>query len=68
LGNSGITIEENSERTKATIEITAPSVRKLAAGFGDFHASGDLAADWKKGDEVSLRFRLYSFEASSIPD
>jgi len=68
LGNSGITIVENSERTKANIEITAPSVRKFAAGFGDFHSSGDLAADWRKGDEVSLRFRLYSFEAGSIPD
>lgn len=68
LGNSGITITENLERTKAIIEITAPSVRKLAAGFGDFHSSGDLAADWRKGDEVSLRFRLYSFKAGSIPD
>ena len=68
LGNSGITIAENLERTKVNIEITAPSVRKLAAGFGDFHPSGDLAADWKKGDEVSLRFCLYSFNAGSIPD
>ena len=68
LGNSGITIFENPERTKATIEITAPSVRKMASGFGDFHPSGDLAANWRKGDEVSLRFRLYSFEAGSIPD
>lgn len=68
LGNSGITILENPQRTKATIEITAPSVRKMAAGFGDFHPSGDLAADWKKGDKVSLRFRLYSFKAGSIPD
>ena len=68
LGNSGITILENPERTKAAIEITAPSVRKMAAGFGDFHASGDRAANWKKGDEVTLRFRLYSFDANSIPD
>ena len=68
LGNSGMTISENPARTKATIEITAPSVRKMAPGFGDFYASGDRAANWKKGDEVSLRFRLYSFDANSIPD
>lgn len=68
LGNSGITITENPDRTKATIEITAPSVRKLAAGFGNFHPSGDSAATWREGEEVSLKFRLYSFEANSIPD
>lgn len=68
LGNSGITIEENPERTKATIKISAPSVRKLAAGFGDFRPSGDKAAEWKSGDEVKLRFKLYAFDARSIPD
>ena len=68
LGNSGITLEENEDRTQATMEISAPSVRKLAAGFGDFFPSGDRAADWKAGDEVTLRFRLFVFPASSIPD
>jgi len=68
LGNSGITIHENVDRTKVELKITAPSVRKLAAGFGYFYASGDQATNWKKGDEVSLRFRLYAFNAGSIPD
>ncbi len=68
LGNSGITIQENADRTKAELKITAPSVRKLAAGFGDFHTSGDQATDWKKGDELTLPFRLYAFDAGSIPD
>jgi hypothetical protein len=68
FGNTGITMEENAKRTKASIKISAPSVRKLACGFGDFTPSGDQAANWKSGDEVSLRFRLYAFPAGSIPD
>ncbi len=67
LGNSGITIQENADRTKLSIKITAPAVRNIAPGFGDFHPSGDQAADWKSGDEVTLKFRLFSFEANSIP-
>jgi hypothetical protein len=68
LGNSGITIQENEDRTKASVKISAPSVRKLATGFGDFHPSGDKAADWKTGDELALKFRIYTFDAQSIPD
>lgn len=68
LGNSGIVIEENEDRTRASIEIGAPAVRTLAAGFGGFFPSGDRAADWKAGDELCLRFRLFAFPAHSIPD
>lgn len=68
LGNSGITIQENADKTKAFIKITAPAMRKMAAGFGDFHPSGDKAPDWKAGDEVTLRIRTFVFDAQSIPD
>ncbi len=68
LGNSGITIQENLDRTKASIKITAPAVRKLATGFGDFHPSGDQAVDWIAGDELTFRFKMYAFDAQSIPD
>ncbi len=68
LGNSGITIQENPDRTRASIKITAPSVRKLAAGFGDFRTSGDQAANWKTGDELTFHFKIYIFDAQSIPD
>jgi len=67
-GNSGINIGESNDRTKATVQITAPCVREQAAGFGYFFPSGDKAADWKTGDELDLRFRLYTFSAKSIPD
>jgi len=68
LGNSGILVRESSDRSVSSIQVSAPSVRKLRAGFGDFAPSGDKAADWKKGDEVTLNFKLYSFSAKSIPD
>lgn len=68
LGTSGITIQENADRTKATIKISAPSVRKLATGFGKFRPSGDEAANWKAGDVLKVRFRIYSFDAQQIPD
>ncbi|AOW09963.1 hypothetical protein [Flavobacterium gilvum] len=68
FGNSGISVRENADRSVASIQVSAPSVRKLRTGFGDFAPSGDKAADWKKGDEVILNFKLYSFPANSIPD
>lgn len=66
-GNSGVTITENAHKDQFSFDISAPAVRKLATGFGDFHLSGDKAPDWKTGDEVSLRFRLYVFKAADIP-
>ncbi|MDR6844679.1 hypothetical protein [Flavobacterium granuli] len=68
LGNSGISVRENADRSVASIQVSAPSVRKLRTGFGDFAPSEDKAADWKTGDEVTLNFKLYSFPAKSIPD
>ncbi|WP_316838210.1 hypothetical protein [Pedobacter nutrimenti] len=68
FGNSGISVSENTDRSVASIQVSAPSVRKLRAGFGDFSPSGDKAADWKTGDELTLNFKLFSFPANSIPD
>ncbi|WP_209858585.1 hypothetical protein [Chitinophaga sp. OAE865] len=66
-GNSGVTMTENARKDHFSFDISAPAVRKLAAGFGDFHQSGDHAPDWEAGDEVTLRFRLYVFKAEGIP-
>ncbi|WP_316838518.1 hypothetical protein [Pedobacter gandavensis] len=68
VGNNGLTIRENKRKDSAAFSITAPAVRKLAAGFGDFHLSNDVAPDWKAGDELNLVFRIYVFNASNIPD
>lgn len=68
LGNSGISVRENDNRSVASIAVSAPSMRKLRTGFGDFFPSEDKAADWKAGDELTLNFKLYAFPAKSIPD
>lgn len=67
LGNSGLTISENKHRDSATFRIMAPSMRKRATGFGDFHPSGDKAPDWQAGSEVILRFNVYALKATGIP-
>lgn len=57
FGNSGLTIEENTERTKATFAISAPCVRE---------GKPDKAASWKAGDKVTLELELCFFEGGSI--
>jgi hypothetical protein len=68
LGNHGLTISENANKDSCTFSISAPAVRKLATGFGDFHPSGDIAPDWKTGDEITLGLRVYVFDAKNIPE
>ena len=67
-GNYGYSIKENASGDSCSFTIFAPSMRKYAAGFGDFHLSGDKAPDWKTGDELSIHLKYYVFEASSIDD
>ncbi|MCL5670457.1 MAG: hypothetical protein M1423_04050 [Acidobacteria bacterium] len=67
LGNNGLFIEENAAQDKITFVVSAPGVRERAAEFGGFRPSGDLATDWKQGDTVTLKFRVYSFHVDGIP-
>ncbi|MBB2147452.1 hypothetical protein [Pedobacter gandavensis] len=68
LGSNGLSISENKRKDSCSFNISAPAVRKMAAGFGDFHLSNDQAPDWKAGDEVTLDFKVYLFDALNIPD
>jgi len=68
FGNHGLSIAENAAQDKCSFTITAPTMRKLAAGFGDFHKSGDKAPDWNAGDSLAIHFKLYVFDANNIPD
>ncbi|MCX2452449.1 hypothetical protein OQX61_14330 [Pedobacter sp. PLR] len=68
LGGNGLTIAENKRKDSCAFSVSAPAVRKMAPGFGDFHLSNDLAPDWKAGDEVNLAFMVYVFKAANIPD
>lgn len=66
-GNSGLSVKENITRDSCTFSFSAPAMRRRAAGFGDFHPSGDKAPDWVAGDEIVLRFQVYISEAEGIP-
>jgi len=67
FGNSGMIVEENDSRTNASFSITAPCVREKIPGFGGFFKSGDTAVTWNEGDELVVRFTIYSFPANDIP-
>ena len=67
FGNNGLFIEENAAQDRISFVVSAPGVREQAAGFGGFRPSGDHGADWKPGDEVTLKLRVYDFAAAGIP-
>ncbi|MDR2674791.1 MAG: hypothetical protein LBC18_07975 [Opitutaceae bacterium] len=68
LGDHGLGIEENRDRTRATLTLTAPLMRELHSYRGcDARAtSTDRPADFKTGDEISLRFHLHLFAAPGL--
>lgn len=66
FGNSGMIIEENTDRTEASFSVTAPAVREKIPSFGGFFNSGDSAASWRQGDEVELHFLIHSFQTTDI--
>lgn len=68
FGNHGMFIEENEGRTEARFSITAPAIREKRATGSGFTESGDKPADWKAGDTLSIRFRVYSFDAPQRKD
>ena len=51
FGNSGMFVEENSDRTNASFSLTAPAVRERIPGFGGFFDRRDTAfMKWQKID------------------
>lgn len=68
LGDYGLFIEENKGRTAANFGITAPAVREKRAAGAGFAPSGDQAADWKAGDELTIHLRVYAFPAEHRKD
>jgi len=67
FGDSGVFVEENAAHDCASFVISAPGVREWRTRGIGFDNSGDRAANWNPGDDVSLRLRLYNFPASDIP-
>lgn len=68
LGDYGIDIEENRDRDKMCISITAPLVREsYSYRMCDMRfPSVDVPRDFKEGDEVTITFRTHSFIAQDV--
>lgn len=68
LGDYGISVEENRQRDRAMICITAPVVRELHNyRICDLSApSLDQPAAFKAGDEVRIGFRIHVFPAPTV--
>ena len=67
-GYTGWMIEESADRSSATIRLEAPAVRNQMYRMCDStFPSDDKAADFKAGDSLELRFRLYRFPCADIP-
>jgi hypothetical protein len=67
FGNSGMFVEEKMTGKQATFVISAPGVREQRYAMCSRENSGDNAADWTAGDEVSMKFRLYNSAVKDIP-
>ena len=66
LGNYGITVEESADRSRATVMLVAPYLRRLRPTINGQVPSDDRGAAWQAGDELTLRLRLYSFDAPRL--
>jgi hypothetical protein len=67
-GESSTSIEENEDRSRAVINMSAPGVRKnfKYTMCTTKSPSDDRGADFNKGDDITLKFRIYVFECESI--
>jgi len=70
LGDYGINIEENSNRSKAGISVTSPVVRELYKyRICDMRfPSDDKPVTFSSGDSVVINYRIYFFDAASVQD
>ena len=68
ITDHGLIVEESPDRNRASLIISAPGVRRLKPQFIGFGASPDRGIEWKQGDKVELKLRIYAFKASSVTD
>lgn len=70
LGDYSLSIEEARNRDKATIAVTSPCMREQSVYMNcDSRVpSWDRGHDFKAGDEVTIKLRLYGFDAKQIAD
>jgi hypothetical protein len=66
FGDNGLLVEESLDRTHATLVVSAPGVPERKPKFVGFSPSPYRGADWKSGDTMTLRLRMYVFETPNI--
>lgn len=70
LGENGIHINESDDRSKATLRLEAPGIRRktLYTMSSTKTPSWDRPATMKTGDSVMLKFRIFEFHADRVQD
>ena len=70
FGNNGLFVEEdaapNGVVKRMTVAVTAPGVRETRYRMCGRAGTGDGGADWKPGDTLNLKFRVYNFAAPDL--
>lgn len=59
-------VEENTDRSRATVVVGAPGVRSRRPRFIGLDESPDRGITFKAGDSVTLRLRLFIFDAKDM--
>jgi hypothetical protein len=67
LGNNVMTLKESKDRTKAEFTISAPCVRKKKYSMTTLSDSDETGADWKAGDKVTIRCKIYVYDDLNSP-
>lgn len=67
-GDFGLSLEENKDRSKMTMSLTAPVVRETYKYriADNRYPSDDVPPSFKPGDQVTFQFQLHTFPAENI--
>lgn len=65
--DNGFIVEENADRTAATLVVNVPGVREKKPEFVGFSKSPDRGITWRNGEEREIKMEIYRFPAEDIP-
>lgn len=65
--DNGFIVEENSDKSKASLIISAPGVREFKPEFIGFSNSPDRGLNLNPGDKISIHLKVYSFKCDGMP-
>ena len=72
FGNNGLFVAEDAgpetEKKVMTFFVSAPGVREQRYVMCGREASDDQGAVWNKGDELTLRFKIFNFQAADLTE